>query len=204
MERKEIVKRLSEHLGVKSKYLGPPNFEYEIKTEDETYIIDRYGVITTREGRRMTLDEILNPSESAVEEPEEVEVIANEEETLPFDGLELKLPLGNHTGRTLQNLINMISSKQHLIMMAFETTDEKISAFQHLMALINESARKLMRASFKPSQDDNPKYAFRTWLIRLGMNGKEYKAIRKTLLSNLEGSGAFRKVPEDREEEING
>jgi len=36
------------------------------------------------------------------------------------------------------------------------------------------------------------------------MNGKEYKAIRKTLLSNLEGSGAFRKVPEDREEEING
>lgn len=261
MERKEIVKRLSEHLGVKSKYLGPPNFEYEIKTEDETYIIDRYGVITTREGRRMTLDGILNPSESAVEEPEEVEVIANEEETLPFDGLELKLPLGNHTGRTLQNLINMISSKQHLIMMAFETTElfmdesfakdlsekeintledfkaafdeleeercsgltfdfeegtftiklatdkltpEKISAFQHLMALINESARKLMRASFKPSQDDNPKYAFRTWLIRLGMNGKEYKAIRKTLLSNLEGSGAFRKVPEDREEEING
>ena len=42
MERKEIVKRLSEHLGVKSKYLGPPNFEYEIQTEDETYIIDRY------------------------------------------------------------------------------------------------------------------------------------------------------------------
>ena len=48
-------------------------------------------------------------------------------------------------------------------------------------------------ASFKPAQEENPKYALRTWLVRLGMNGEEYKASRKVLLVGLEGSCAFRK-----------
>ena len=261
MDRKEIVKRLSEQLGIKAKYLGPPSFGYEIRTEEETYIIDRYGAITNSEGRIITLDEILNPSETTEEENEEIAVItAKVEGVLPIDGLEIKLPIGNHTGGTLQNFINMLSSKQHLIMMAFETTKafmdkdfakdlsekevntiedikiafhelgvercpgltfdfeegtftikleadnlmpEKISAFQQLIVSINESARKQKRASFKLSQDDNPKYAMRTWLIRLGMNGKEYKNVRKTLLLSLEGSGAFRRVS-DEEEQGNG
>lgn len=286
MDRKEIVKILSDHIGIKAKYLGPPGFGYEIRTEEESYKIDRYGIITDSAETVMTLDEIINPAEVEIaEEPEEVlteetvdEIVeveppeeASQEENeraavitesqgelLPIDGLEVKLPIGNHTGRTLQNIINMISSKQNLIMMAFETsesfmdkefakdlskkdinttsdfqvalnelgearspglefdfdegtftiklladnlTGEKISAFQHLIVLMSENARKQMRASFKPSQDDNPKYAMRTWLIRLGMGGKEFKNIRKTILSTLPGSGAFRKVHE--EEEIN-
>ncbi len=76
-------------------------------------------------------------------------------------------------------------------------TPEKINAFKDLGVLINNHARKLKRASFKQAQDDNPKYALRTWLTRLGMNGSEYKATRKTLLTNLEGSGAFRTVGDD-------
>ena len=59
---------------------------------------------------------------------------------------------------------------------------------------INNYSKKLKRASFKQSQDDNPKYALRTWLTRIGMNGRDYKETRKTLLKNLEGSAAFRKV----------
>ncbi|RKJ29828.1 virulence-related protein, partial [Butyricicoccus sp. 1XD8-22] len=73
---------------------------------------------------------------------------------------------------------------------------EKVAAFQDLAAFINQNAKKQKRASFKRAQDDNPKYAFRTWLIRLGMNGPEYKTTRKVLLQNLEGSAAFRKVSE--------
>lgn len=76
---------------------------------------------------------------------------------------------------------------------------DKLAAFQDLIAHINQNAQKQKRASFKQAQDDNPKYAFRTWLIRLGMNGSEYKTTRKVLLANLEGSGAFRKVGEPNE-----
>lgn len=81
------------------------------------------------------------------------------------------------------------------------TTDvlkqERINAFMVLMFHINESAKKQKRASFKKAQDDNPKYAFRTYLTRLGMNGSEFKAVRKVLLANLEGSGAFRNIAHD-------
>ncbi len=52
----------------------------------------------------------------------------------------------------------------------------KVTAFQDLAALINQNAKQLKRSSFKPAQDENPKYSLRTWLTRLGMNGKEYKA----------------------------
>lgn len=81
---------------------------------------------------------------------------------------------------------------------------EKISAFIELASLINVNAQKLKHTSFKQTQEDNPKYAFRTWLIRLGMNGSRYKDIRKTLLSNLEGSCAFRKLQQEGSAEING
>lgn len=37
MDRKEIVKRISEFLGATPKYFGAPTFAYEIKTELETY-----------------------------------------------------------------------------------------------------------------------------------------------------------------------
>lgn len=243
MDRKEIVKTLSEALGVTAKYLGAPSFSYEVKTEAETYIIDRHGNITNLQGRVVTLNEILKG-----------EHLEEKIEDTTIDKFELEIPLVEHTGRTLMNILNMLYSKQQLIIKAFELkepfieeafienlnlkktetleefqeaiievraegckgitfnfekgtftfkllgenlSNEKISAFIELASLINENAKKLKHTSFKQAQEDNPKYAFRTWLIRLGMNGSQYKDVRKTLLSNLEGSGAFRKLPQE-------
>ena len=39
---------------------------------------------------------------------------------------------------------------------------------------------------------DNEKYAFRCFLLRLGMIGNAYKESRKILLQNLIGSSAFK------------
>lgn len=36
------------------------------------------------------------------------------------------------------------------------------------------------------------KYALRTWLLRLGMNGPDFKETRKILMENLSGHAAFR------------
>lgn len=252
MDRKEMVKRLGEFLGVKPKYLSAPTFAYEIVTEEETYTIDRQGTITNSAGGVKTYEEIVNPPVPK----EDSGAIEEQPEVLDLDGIEVTLPLEGHTGNTLRNLVNMLYSKQHLIQKAFETTEplmdetfpedlgekvtstiedfkkalgelgleripgvdfdfeketftiklaaqnldsEKIAAFQDLAAFINQNAKKQKRATFKRAQDDNPKYAFRTWLIRLGMNGPEYKITRKVLLQNLEGSGAFRKVGEPNE-----
>ncbi len=43
-----------------------------------------------------------------------------------------------------------------------------------------------------PREEPNEKYAFRCFLLRLGFIGPEYKAQRKVLLRNLNGSAAFK------------
>lgn len=62
-----------------------------------------------------------------------------------------------------------------------------------LFALINKNAKVQKYASTKVKPTDNEKYTFRTWLLRLGMIGDEYKETRKELLQNLSGNSAFRK-----------
>jgi len=53
-------------------------------------------------------------------------------------------------------------------------------------------AKKSQRVTAKDGElDSNPKFSFRTFLVRIGMNGAEFKVVRKTLLRNLEGSTAF-------------
>ena len=39
---------------------------------------------------------------------------------------------------------------------------------------------------------DNPAFTFRTFLLRLGLIGDEYKNVRKHLLANLDGDKAWR------------
>jgi hypothetical protein len=71
---------------------------------------------------------------------------------------------------------------------------EKVQAATQLLALVNTYAKrqkKKVAARVKPT--DNEKYTFRTWLLRLGMIGDEYKASRKLLLRNLSGNASFRK-----------
>lgn len=71
-------------------------------------------------------------------------------------------------------------------------------AFCHLAALMNGMALSQKRIQAKEVNTDNEKYAFRIWLLRLGMNGDAYKSTRKVLMENLGGHAAFR-TPEEAE-----
>ena len=42
------------------------------------------------------------------------------------------------------------------------------------------------------TQSENEKYTFRTWLLRLGLIGDEFKTARQHLLKNLEGNIAWK------------
>ena len=74
-----------------------------------------------------------------------------------------------------------------------ELHQDKLKAYMDLVTLIYTNALNQKHASWKPTKTDNPKYTFRTWLLRLGMIGDEYKTTRKILLQNLPGNGSFRK-----------
>lgn len=53
-------------------------------------------------------------------------------------------------------------------------------------AINSKSSRSTVTVS------DNEKYTFRTWLLRLGLIGDEFKTARTHLLANLEGDSAWR------------
>lgn len=74
-----------------------------------------------------------------------------------------------------------------------ETDDPAVlRAFTTLCAMMNKQAISQQRIQAKAVDADNEKYAMRIWLLRLGMNGQEYKEERRILMQNLSGHCAFR------------
>lgn len=69
---------------------------------------------------------------------------------------------------------------------------QKLQAYTYFVSLLSYSAKKLKYALPKATETDNEKFTMRTWLIRLGFKGKEYKKAREVILQNLSGNGAFR------------
>jgi hypothetical protein len=65
------------------------------------------------------------------------------------------------------------------------------SYIQFCLAL-SQMAKEVKFASAKRQQNENPKYAMRTWLLRLGFIGEEFKTAREVLTKRLEGDTAFR------------
>ena len=69
---------------------------------------------------------------------------------------------------------------------------EHLTAFAQLGVLMNQQAISQKRIQAKDVNDENEKYALRTWLLRLGMNGPDFKETRKILMERLSGHAAFR------------
>lgn len=69
---------------------------------------------------------------------------------------------------------------------------DHLTAFGHLAILMNQQAISQKRIQAKDVNDENEKYALRTWLLRLGMNGPDFKETRKILMEKLSGHAAFR------------
>ena len=75
---------------------------------------------------------------------------------------------------------------------------EEINAWKELSAAMNSAAIRQHHIQARKPQGENEKFAFRTWLTRLGLNGPELKTERNLLYRNLSGHTAFR-TPADEE-----
>lgn len=150
------------------------------------------------------------PTEAAVEE-----VVPTEEATAEpnEDSLSISLPRTLFTETALQNLDALLLSKGRLIRHAFDIkeatytlegdritfawlhgtiTDETAKAYAEFISKLCLMARTQKRVTAKEKIVDNEKYAFRCFLLRLGMIGSAYKESRKILMQNLTGSSAFK------------
>lgn len=70
----------------------------------------------------------------------------------------------------------------------------QLKSYIQLCLALSNKAKEVRTASPKKQETDNPKYAMRTWLLRLGFIGDEFKTARDILTRNLEGNAAWRRV----------
>lgn len=68
----------------------------------------------------------------------------------------------------------------------------QLKSYIQLCLALSQMAKSVKSASPKPQQNENPKYAMRTWLLRLGFIGDEFKTAREVLTRRLSGNTAFR------------
>jgi len=153
-------------------------------------------------------------------EPEQTESTV-EPDAAPMDNatadesisLSVSLPRDSFTAAAFDNLDGLLESKGNLIKKAFgieeavytltddritfnwlhgEVTPESSKACQDFIGKLCEMARNQKRVTAKPKSYENEKYAFRCFLLRLGLIGNEYKTSRKILLQNLSGNSSWR------------
>ena len=68
----------------------------------------------------------------------------------------------------------------------------KIKAYIQFCLALSHQALTQKKASARRTYTDNEKYTFRCWMLRLGLNGDEFKTCRYHFLGDLSGNSAWR------------
>ena len=207
--RKAMVTAIEKEIGGKARYLGVPSCAYEIGS----YTVGRNGELEF--GDFDDIDEVSPIVDACIMAtgitPAEWEGNKDAEETETEGAMELTVTIP-FTKVNVGNLTSLLEAKGSLIKDALGITDlrfemnedsvsfpwfskvepEEAMTYTKFITAICEMTMKQKRITAKPKENENEKYAFRCFLLRLGFIGDEYKADRKLLLSKLNGSSAFK------------
>ena len=207
--RKAMVTAIEKEIGGKARYLGVPSCAYEIGN----YTVGRNGELEF--GDFDDIDEVAPIVDACVMAtgitPAEWEGNKDAEEAETEGAMELTVTIP-FTKVNVGNLTSLLEAKGNLIKDAIGLTDlrfemnedsisfpwfskvepEEAMTYTKFITAICEMTMKQKRITAKPKENENEKYAFRCFLLRLGFIGDEYKADRKLLLSKLNGSSAFK------------
>ena len=146
------------------------------------------------------------------ETPPDVTVFTDASELDTATELVIDLPRSEFNMEQLANLQKMIDSKASLLKKSLGTDDLSIeitnvrvrfpwfrvhdeveaATYSRLVSFMGKLARESKWVVGKERPVDSEKYAFRTWLVRLGFAGPAYKKDRAILMRNLSGMAAFR------------
>ncbi len=197
-QRKAMAQTIAELTGTPAEYLAAPTFAYQIGA----FRLDKDAVLSFDDSMDENFtDTVLSGLEKAGYPAEEAPEL-----------LTVSMPKSFFDSTALENLKRIAANKERLLKHAFETdsleiteTDETIEfpwftlhddsdsdIYCTFIEKLCDFAKNQKRVNNKPDTSDNEKYAFRCFLLRLGMIGSEYKSARKVLLRNLTGSSAFR------------
>ena len=218
--RKKMVKVAETELGVKAKYLGVPSCDYQV----DIFTISKDGTLSWEDLDDTELDKSSRVVDACVmatgNRPAEWEEnTAERDESPEEDALTISVPKDGFTEEAIDNLFRILESKGRLFSSAFgkqsliinvkedriefpwfsEMDPEAVQTYTKFVVAVCDMAKNQKRITAKPREDENEKYAFRCFLLRLGFIGDEFKADRKILLANLDGSSAFKAKKEEQE-----
>lgn len=192
-QRKALAQKIGELTGSEVKYLGVPSCGYQIGA----YTLNKEAMLY---GDALP-DDIRSELQKAGYTAEDEPVV-----------LTISMPRDFFTEQSMNNLLQLIANKETLLKHALNTEslavneceetiefpwftlrqDGDADAYAKFITMLCEFAKNLQRVVNKPDASDNEKYAFRCFLLRLGMIGEEYKPVRRVLFRRLTGSSAFR------------
>lgn len=203
-KRKTLANALGEAMNAEVRYLGAPTFCFEAGG----CLLDKDGVLEIPEGvdHGLLLEKLTDAG------------FRLEQEETAQEGLEqerhiVSVPAHDFDRRIKDNVDKLLAAKGSLIMaalgvgrlqysenhgyLAFDLYDsqpeqKELVACTHLLNALYNTAREQARVTAKPGKIENPKYAMRCFLLKLGFIGPEYKETRSVLLSRLPGNGSFK------------
>ena len=219
--RKQMVAIISREAGVQAVYTRMPECAYvignvkvtktgELLWDDRTdaALIERITAALSAEGF------VAQAEENETEEKSETEAITDTStEDADVEGLTISFPRADFTESALANLTALIASKQTLIRKALQAdsletkiddekvsfpwwngmpTLEQIAAYSEFLAALVRMAKEAKRVTAKEKATESEKYTFRTFLLRLGFIGADYKQTRAILMEHLSGHAAFK------------
>lgn len=197
-QRKALAQKIGELAEMDVRYCGVPSCAYEIGF----FTLSKDAVLSFAD--RMdneVIERVLDGLEKAGYTAEDEPV-----------ALTISMPRDFFGEQGLENLLQIIENKETLLKHALNTESLAVNeceetiefpwftlrqdgdgdAYARFITALCEFAKYLQRVVNKTDTSDNEKYAFRCFLLRLGMIGEEYKPVRRVLLRRLTGSSAFR------------
>ena len=212
--RKEMVKVIEKITGQKAKYMFMPTCNFVIGD----FTVTKDGGLECEDVD--ALERLVRGLIAEGIEPEEMpEGTAEEPAETPQEGaqgepdrLSIELPADTLDDEAYLRLLKITQAKENLIKKAlgaenipvirteeklifpwFSQTDaDSVNAYMVFVTRLCDFAKNAKRVTAKEKEVENEKYAFRCFLLRLGMIGEEYKGCRKLLMKNLTGSAAWK------------
>lgn len=229
--RKELVKAIAEVTENASEYQGAPSFAYkigiftvlasgEVEVDD---FADVKGIEQVVHGLRSRGFLPTDERWSAIEEPPQVAAVQACFARPQADGIVMEFPKDGMDELAISNVRKIVEGKGQLLRLALEVDElpieetentlqfawlpvsspsELVEACAQLLAAIIKLAKKQKRITLTEKETDNPKYALRCFLLRLGFIGTEYKNTRNLLMKGVPGNSAFRNGKHETPEEL--
>ncbi len=215
--RKDLVKAVSEFTREEAKYMGAPSFAYKVGV----YTIDKEGAVTSDFEMDKLKDFLVEKGFIQQESVDSIEFSipldgADKQSIINFVNMiyskqylinrALQMAALSIHDSFLKELDNKeISDITNDEYSGFKIENdcfifdypnaeggEMLKAYMTLMCMAFAKAKESTRVQAKLIHPENEKYYMRSWLIRLGLGGKDRAETRKALLKNLKGHSAFR------------